>query len=79
MTEEMLEKFKRIVNKVEGNRKFTESIAEALGEATSTVSHKNSEMSSYADWEIELLRKKYGMTDEEVVDIFIRGRRTTKN
>lgn len=73
MTEEQREKLKKIINRAEGNRRFTESLAAALGEATSTVSHKAGGITPFADWEIEILRNRYGLTADQVVEIFIAG------
>lgn len=78
MKEEQREKLKKIINRAEGNRRFTENLSATLQEATSTISHKTNGTGYFSDWEIEILRTKYEMTDEQVVDIFIRGAKLLK-
>lgn len=54
-----------------GDTNFVQCMADALGISRGTASKKLSGSSSFTDIEISILTKKYGLSGEELKEIFV--------
>ena len=54
-----------------GDTNFVQSIADTLGISRTTASKKLNGISPFTDIEITMLTKKYGLTGEDLKEIFI--------